>query len=194
MVHRVKEANDSGSVRPDNLQVSCLCLAVDDLPGSDPPRIVNADVIFAIDFEICFLKRLKVKSLVLHLTGLFQKFDLSGRLTFQSSVRTLYNKKLPNEEKSDIKTYQNTQIYYERKTSSEDFHEVQMTSRKSRRLPGSRLEDFLKVVWKTSWKSSSALYFRRLTCKSSQKSSRSEKKAYQIQILKICISKNLQMT
>ena len=31
-----------------------------------------------------------------------------------------------------------------------------------RRLPGSRLEDFLEVVWKTSWKSSSALYFRRL--------------------------------
>ena len=31
-----------------------------------------------------------------------------------------------------------------------------------RRLPGSRMEDFFEVVWKTSWKSSSALYFRRL--------------------------------
>ena len=31
-----------------------------------------------------------------------------------------------------------------------------------RRLPGSRLKDFFEVVWKTSWKSSSALYFRRL--------------------------------
>ncbi|WZZ36473.1 hypothetical protein YC2023_019874 [Brassica napus] len=46
------------------------------------------------------------------------------------------------------------------------------------------LEDFLEVVWKISWKSSSALYFRRLTGKSSQKSSRSEKPAYQIQISK----------
>ena len=79
-------------------------LAVDDLPGS---RLVNAEVIFAIDFEICYFRRLKNKSstfvwlkktqkklddlhfschrLVLHLTGLFQKFDFSGRLTFQSS-------------------------------------------------------------------------------------------------------------
>ena len=34
-------------------------MAVDDLPGS---RLVNAEVIFAIDFEIGFLRRLKVKS------------------------------------------------------------------------------------------------------------------------------------
>ncbi|WZZ29159.1 hypothetical protein YC2023_012560 [Brassica napus] len=52
--------------------------------------------------------------------------------------------KLPNEEKSDIRTYQNAQIYYERETSSEDFHEVQTTSWKSRRLPGSP-DDFLEV-------------------------------------------------
>uniref|UniRef100_A0A0D3A950 Uncharacterized protein n=1 Tax=Brassica oleracea var. oleracea TaxID=109376 RepID=A0A0D3A950_BRAOL len=38
-----------------------------------------------------------------------------------------------------------------------------------------------------------ALYFRRLTCKLSQKSFRSEKPAYQIQILKTCISKKVQM-
>ncbi|WZZ60063.1 hypothetical protein YC2023_060170 [Brassica napus] len=63
---------------------------------------------------------------------------------------------LPNKEKSDIKTYQNVQICYERETSPEDIQEVH----------------------KTSWKSSSALYFRRLTGKSSQKSSRSEKPAY----------------
>ena len=31
-----------------------------------------------------------------------------------------------------------------------------------RRLPGSRLEDFFEVFQKTSWKSSSALYFKRL--------------------------------
>ncbi|KAF3552859.1 hypothetical protein F2Q69_00016486 [Brassica cretica] len=68
--------------------------------------------------------------------------------------------------------------------SPDDFQEVQTTSRKSRRLPGSP-DDFqevqttkIEVVWKTSWKSSSALYFRRLTGKSSQKSSRSEKPAY----------------
>ena len=36
-------------------------LAVDDLPGS---RMVNAEVIFVIVFEICFLRRLKVKSSV----------------------------------------------------------------------------------------------------------------------------------
>ncbi|WZZ43761.1 hypothetical protein YC2023_040020 [Brassica napus] len=42
--------------------------------------------------------------------------------------------KFPNEEKSDIRTYQNAQIYYERETSSEDFHIVQTTSWKSRRL------------------------------------------------------------
>ncbi|KAG5393820.1 hypothetical protein IGI04_023783 [Brassica rapa subsp. trilocularis] len=95
-------------------------------------------------------------------------------------IRNLYNKKLPNEKKSDIKTYQNTQIYYERETSSENFHEVQMTSKKSKRLPGS--PDDFQEVQTTSWKSSSALYFRRLTCKSSQRSSRSEKPAYQIQI------------
>ncbi|KAF3553649.1 hypothetical protein F2Q69_00016487 [Brassica cretica] len=81
-----------------------------------------------------------------------------------------------------------------KKTLSEDFQEVQTTSRKSRRLPNDFQEfgspdDFqevqttkIEVVWKTSWKSSSALYFRRLTGKSSQKSSKSEKSAYQIQI------------
>ena len=80
-------------------------LAVDDFPGS---RLVNAEVIFVIGFEICFLRRLKVRSscfvwlqkkspknlddlhfnhhrLVLHLPGLFQKFDFPGRLIFQSS-------------------------------------------------------------------------------------------------------------
>ena len=40
-------------------------------------------------------------------------------------VRTLCNIKLPNEEKSDIRTYQNAHICYERetceKTPSEDF-------------------------------------------------------------------------
>ncbi|KAF3598890.1 hypothetical protein F2Q69_00037094 [Brassica cretica] len=68
--------------------------------------------------------------------------------------------------------------------SPEDFLEVvwKTSWKSSGRLPGSRLEDFLEVVWKTSWKSSSALCFRRLTGKSSQKSSRSEKPAYQIQI------------
>ena len=63
--------------------------------------------------------------------------------------------------------------------SPDDFQEVQTTE--------------MEVVWKTSWKSSSTLYFRRLTSKSSQKSSRSEKPAYQIQIWKTCISKNVQM-
>ncbi|KAF3583527.1 hypothetical protein F2Q69_00030957 [Brassica cretica] len=47
MVHRVIEANDSGSVRQTTYLGSRL--AVDNLPGS---RLVNAEVIFAIDFEI----------------------------------------------------------------------------------------------------------------------------------------------
>ena len=81
-------------------------LAVDDLPGS---RLVNAEVIFAIDFEICYFGRLKVKSstivwlkktpkklddlhfsrqrLVLHLTGLFQKFDFLDDLHFSRLVK-----------------------------------------------------------------------------------------------------------
>ena len=52
----------SRSVRPDDLQVSRL--AVHDLPESRLSRLVNTDVIFAIDFEICFLRRLKYKSSV----------------------------------------------------------------------------------------------------------------------------------
>ncbi|KAG5379294.1 hypothetical protein IGI04_027136 [Brassica rapa subsp. trilocularis] len=220
MVHRVIEANDSGPVRQttylgsrlavDDLPGSRLAvdnlpgsrLAVDDLPGS---RLVNAEVIFAIDFEICNLRQLKVKSstiiiplqrqawipldmeenFVRRLLGspydfkevqttsrkfrrLCQKtlrssddfqttlqevqttFRKSRRLPgspddfvrrlprspddFQTTNRTLYNKKLPNEEKSDIRTYQNALNYYERETSSKDFQEVQTTSWKSRRL------------------------------------------------------------
>ncbi|KAG5405120.1 hypothetical protein IGI04_011239 [Brassica rapa subsp. trilocularis] len=55
----------------------------------------------------------------------------------QLTVRTLYNKKLPNEEKSDIRTYQNAQknpddFLEVQTTLSEDFQEVQTTSR---RLP-----------------------------------------------------------
>ncbi|WZZ27103.1 hypothetical protein YC2023_010504 [Brassica napus] len=96
------------------------------------------------------------------LTGSLPGTHLEDFLEFWKKVRPLYNRRLPNEEKSDIKTYQNAQICYERETSSEDFQEVQTTS----------------------WKSSSALYFRRLTSKSSQKSSRSEKPAYPNQDLK----------
>ncbi|WZZ25397.1 hypothetical protein YC2023_008798 [Brassica napus] len=84
-------------------------LAVDDLPGS---RLVNVEVIFAIDFEIDFLRQLKVKS---------------------------------------------SDFVWE--TLSEDFHEVQTTSRKSRRLPGS--PDDFQEVQTTSRKS------RRLKWKSS---------------------------
>ncbi|KAG5410950.1 hypothetical protein IGI04_007269, partial [Brassica rapa subsp. trilocularis] len=57
--------------------------------------------------------------------------------------------------------------FLEVEISLEDFQEVQTTE--------------MEVVWKTSSKSSTALYIRRLTGKSSQKSSRSEKPADQIQ-------------
>ncbi|KAG5383506.1 hypothetical protein IGI04_034976 [Brassica rapa subsp. trilocularis] len=184
--------------------IKVSCLAVDDLPRS---RLVNAEVIFAIDFEICFLRRLKVKSsdFIIPLqrqawTPLDMEEDFFRRLpgspndfskvqttsrksrrfsgspddfqevqttemevfwkTSWKSSSALYFKRLTvwcfevkeirvslesfslRKKKSDIKTYQNTQIYYERETSLEDFHEVQMTSRKSRRL----LENFLEVV------------------------------------------------
>ncbi|KAG5383526.1 hypothetical protein IGI04_034996 [Brassica rapa subsp. trilocularis] len=59
----------------------------------------------------------------------------SRRLKWKLSGKLPESRLLPNEEKSDIRTYQNAQIYYERENSSKDFHEVQTTSMKSRRLP-----------------------------------------------------------
>ncbi|KAG5395861.1 hypothetical protein IGI04_017675 [Brassica rapa subsp. trilocularis] len=85
----------------------------------------------------------------------FQEVQTTSR---RLTVRTLYNKNLPNEEKSDIKTYQNAQ------KNPDDFLEVQTTSWKSRRLPESP-DDFLEVQT-TSWKS------RRLCQKTSKKSRR----------------------
>ena len=75
--------------------------------------------------------------------------------------------------------------------SPDDFQEVKTTSRKSRRLPGSP-DDFVRRLPRSpdDFQTTS----RRLTGKSSQKSSRSEKHAHQIQIWKTCISKNVQMT
>ncbi|WZY99038.1 hypothetical protein YC2023_071367 [Brassica napus] len=66
-----------------------------------------------------------------------------------------------------------------------DFHEVQKTFRKSRRLPGSPKTE-MEVVWKTSWKSSGKLPGSRLVSrprslpdmKSLHIKSRSEKPAY----------------
>ncbi|WZZ09491.1 hypothetical protein YC2023_095412 [Brassica napus] len=87
--------------------------------------------------------------------------------------RLVNAEKLPNEEKSDIRTYQNAQ------KNPDDFLEVQTTSWKSRRLPGSP-EDFVRRLPRSldDFQTTS----RRLTGKSSQKSSRSEKPAHQIQI------------
>ena len=108
--------------------------------------------------------------------GVFKskRLEWVWRVLVWEKIKNFIQQEATKKEKSDIKTYQNVQIYYERVTSSGDFHEVQ-------RLPWSP-DDFqevqtteMEVVWKTSWKSSSALYFRRLTCKSVQKSSRSEK-------------------
>ena len=75
--------------------------------------------------------------------------------------------------------------------SPDDFLEVQTTSWKSRRLPGSP-DDFVRRLPRSpdDFQTTS----RRLTGKSSQKSSRSEKPAHQIQIWKTCIFKNVQMT
>ena len=78
--------------------------------------------------------------------------------------------------------------------SPDDFLEVQTTSWKSRRLPGSP-DDFLEVQTTLSEDFQEVQTTSRwLTGKSSKKSSRSEKPAYQIQIWKTCISKNVQMT
>ena len=76
------------------------------------------------------------------------------------------------------KTYQNTQICYERETwentSLEDFLEVvwKTSWMSSGRPPGCRLEDFLQVVWKSS---STEVFQIWKTCISK---SRSEKPAY----------------
>ncbi|KAG5388603.1 hypothetical protein IGI04_030144 [Brassica rapa subsp. trilocularis] len=100
IIHKVKEANNYGSVRPDNLQ------AVDDLPRS---RLVNADVIFAIDFEICFLRRLKVKS-----------SDFPDDLQFSHPPDDLHV--------SRPRFYSEILV---KPRSPDDFQEVQTTSRKS---------------------------------------------------------------
>ncbi|KAG5387053.1 hypothetical protein IGI04_038523 [Brassica rapa subsp. trilocularis] len=144
-------------------------LAVDDLPGS---RLVNAESIHAIhktDHKQNYYRSFIYKDkLGFHLSRQDQTtFKKSRRLlrspddfqetTFRRlyrkfrrlpddfqmtsrrlTIRTLYNKKLPNEEKSDIRTYQNAQ------KNPDDFLEVQTTSWKSRRLPGSP-DDFLEV-------------------------------------------------
>ncbi|KAG5409539.1 hypothetical protein IGI04_005858 [Brassica rapa subsp. trilocularis] len=193
MVHRVIEANDYGSVRQTTYLGSRLAvddlpfsrLAVDDLPGS---RLVNAE-------KFDFPRRLTFQSRRLN----FQsseitdfKVNCKNNLCVDQTtyIRTLYNKKLPNEEKSDIRTYQNAQKnpddFLEVQTTSwksrllpgnpDDFLEVQTTSRKSRRLPGSP-DDFVRRL-PDDFQTTS----RRLTGKSSQKSSRSEKPAHQIQI------------
>ncbi|KAG5377375.1 hypothetical protein IGI04_041971 [Brassica rapa subsp. trilocularis] len=188
-------------------------LAVDDLPGS---RLVNAETTSKKSRRLPgssddFARRLlgssddfqttlqEVQTTLQEVQTTFRKsrrlpddFQMTSR---RLTIRTLYNKKLPNEEKSDIRTYQNAQ------KNPDDFLEVQTTSWKSRRLPGSP-DDFLEVQT-TSWKSrrlpgspddflevqttlSEDFDFqttsRRLTGKSSQKSSRSEKPAHQIQI------------
>ncbi|KAG5378452.1 hypothetical protein IGI04_026294, partial [Brassica rapa subsp. trilocularis] len=177
-------------------------LAVDDLPGS---RLVNAESRHAIhktyhkqNYYRSFLYKDK---LGFHLSRQDQTtFKKSRRLLrspddfqettsrrlyrksrrllgspddFHTTNRTLYNKKLPNEEKSDIRTYQNAQ------KNPDDFLEVQTTSWKSRRLPGSP-DDFVRRLPRSpdDFQTTS----RRLTGKSSQKSSRSEKPAHQIQI------------
>ncbi|WZZ78057.1 hypothetical protein YC2023_098629 [Brassica napus] len=177
-------------------------LAVDNLPGS---RLVNAETTSKNFRRLCQKTFRKFRRLPDDFTGSLDDFtgspnDFVRRLPrspddFQTTSRRLT-------EKSDIRTYQNAQIYYERETSSEDFHEVQTTSLKSRRLPGSP-DDFLEVQT-TSWKSRRLpgspddflevqttlsedfqevqTTSRRLTGKSSKKSSRSEKPAYQIQI------------
>ena len=63
-----------------------------------------------------------------------KKKALSNKKSFQQ-VRALTNKRLPNEEKSDIRTYQNAHIYYERRDMGEDA---------SRRLQGSPLVHYVK--------------------------------------------------
>uniref|UniRef100_A0A0D3E301 Uncharacterized protein n=1 Tax=Brassica oleracea var. oleracea TaxID=109376 RepID=A0A0D3E301_BRAOL len=76
--------------------------------------------------------------------------DLFVQTTYMEVFWSM-QRRLPYEEKSDIKTYQNAKIYYEgeiwEKTPSEDFLEVvwKTSLKSSGRFPGSRLEVFLEV-------------------------------------------------
>ena len=65
--------------------------------------------------------------------GVFKsnRLEWVWRVLVWEKVRTLYNKKLPNEEKSDIRTYQNAQ------KNPDDFLEVQTTLS----------EDFQELLW-----------------------------------------------
>ncbi|WZZ77420.1 hypothetical protein YC2023_097992 [Brassica napus] len=141
--------------------------AVDDLPGS---RLVNAELEEGIK---CFLKCCINMKLPTFLCIKMRRRPLEFIIAYGRSKdkRKSIESRHANHKTDHKQNYYRSFIYKDKhglhliwkKTSSEDF---------IRRLPGS-------PVWKTSWKSSSALYFRRLTCKSSKKSSRSEK---------ICIS------
>ena len=73
--------------------------------------------------------------------GVFKsnRLEWVWRVLVWEKVRTLYNRKLPNEEKSDIKTYQNAQICNKRERHERRLR--QTTS--SGRLPRSRLAHYI---------------------------------------------------
>ncbi|KAG5378824.1 hypothetical protein IGI04_026666 [Brassica rapa subsp. trilocularis] len=114
----------------------------------------------------------------------------SRRLTSKSSQKFPDLKNLHIKSRSEKPAYSKTHKNLPKRSeksrrlprSPDDFLEVQTTSWKSRRLPGSP-DDFLEVQTTLSEDFQEVqTTSRRLTGKSSQKSSRSEKPAHQIQI------------
>ncbi|KAG5413582.1 hypothetical protein IGI04_001149 [Brassica rapa subsp. trilocularis] len=230
MVHRVIEANDSGSVRQTTYLGSRLAvddlpgsrLAVDDLPGS---RLVNAESRHAIhktDHKQNYYRSFLYKDkLGFHLSRQDQTtFKKSRRLLRKVQTTSKKSRRLPGSLDDFVRrllgssddfqtTLQEVQTTFRKSRrllddfqttnrhknlpkcseksrrlpgSPDDFLEVQTTSWKSRRLPGSP-DNFLEVQTTLSEDFQEVqTTSRRLTGKSSQKSSRSEKPAYQIQI------------
>nr|ABD64991.1 hypothetical protein 26.t00009 [Brassica oleracea] len=90
------------------------------------------------------------------------------------------SRRLPDDFQTTNRLRQKTSMKFRRLPGSlDDFTEVQTTSWKSRRLPGSP-DDFVRRLPRS--RDDFQTTSRRLTGKSSKKSSRSEKSAYQIQI------------
>ncbi|WZY93212.1 hypothetical protein YC2023_065541 [Brassica napus] len=183
-------------------------LAVDDLPGS---RLVNAETTSKKSRPLPgssddFARRLlgssddfqttlqEVQTTLQEVQTTFRKsrrlpddFQMtSRRLTSKSSQKKIRHKNLPKRSEKSRRLPGSPDDFLEVQTTSwksrrlpgspDDFLEVQTTSRKSRRLPGSP-DDFVRRL-PDDFQTTS----RRLTGKSSQKSSRSEKPAHQIQI------------
>ncbi|KAF2584273.1 hypothetical protein F2Q70_00034560 [Brassica cretica] len=166
MVHRVIEANDSGSVRPDDLPGSRL--AVEDLPGS---RLVNAEMMRQLHAvygewllkDGCWNKQVNGNSLCGNMSYTNDDYCYELEKGLKCFLKCYINMRLPTF--LFIKMRRRPLefiIEYGRSKDKKKAIEIIPLQRQAW-TPLDMEEDFLEVVWKSSWKSSSALYFRRLT-------------------------------